>query len=135
MEALSQLLSRYQRHPNQALAAKIFQILAESQVYVPVNMSRNSAAPVQEENAFGLKPDTIPGPEGKVLFPAFSNQAQIPNTYGARFSFLHLPFPGFLSAALADPQFGGLVLDPFTAKFLMPEEIARSFFNSVSGLQ
>ena len=78
MEALSQLLHRYHRRPSQALAAEIFAALAESQVYVPVNMSRNGDVPAQGD-AFGLKPDTIPGPEGKVLFPAFSNQAQIPN--------------------------------------------------------
>ena len=97
-------------------------------------MSRNGDVPAQGD-AFGLKPDTIPGPEGKVLFPAFSNQAQIPNAYGAKFSFLHLSFVEFLSAALADPRFGGLVLDPFTAKFLMPEEISRSFSDSARGVQ
>ena len=134
MEALSQLLHRYQRRPSQTLAAEIFAALTESQVYVPVNMSRNGDVPAQGD-AFGLKPDTIPGPEGKVLFPAFSNQAQIPNAYGAKFSFLHLSFVEFLSAALADPRFGGLVLDPFTAKFLMPEEISRSFSDSARGIQ
>lgn len=134
MEALSQLLSRYQRRPSQTLAEQIFAALAGSQVYVPVNLGRNGDIPVQGD-AYGLKPDTIPGPEGKVLFPAFSNQGQIPNAYGARFSFLHLPFADFCAAACSDPRFGGLVLDPFTAKFLMPEEISRSFSDSIKGLQ
>lgn len=131
MESLTQLLRRFQRHPSQTLAGQIFPLLAQAQVYVPVCLEQNSGVPVQGD-AFGLRPDTIPGPEGKVLFPAFSAQEQIPNDYGARFSFLHLPFPAFCRAALADPRFGGLALDPFTAKFLLSEEITRSF-SSLSG--
>lgn len=135
MESLSQLLPRYQRHPSQALAAQIFAALAQAQVYVPVNLGRNQDAPVQQEDAFGLKPDTIPGPDGSVLFPAFSNQGQIPNAYGARFSFAHLPFPAFCTAACAHPQFGGLVLDPFTAKFILPADLVRQLADSAQGLQ
>lgn len=134
MESLSQLLSRYQRHPSQTLAAQIFTALSESQIYVPVNLGRNQEA-APEGDAYGLKPDTIPGPEGTVLFPAFSNQGQIPNAYGTRFSFLHLPFSQFCAAACSDPRFGGLVLDPFTAKFLMSAEVSRSFLSSAQGLQ
>ncbi len=135
MDSLSQLLPRYQRHPSQALVAEIFTVLAQAQVYVPVNMSKNGDAPAESDSAFGLKPDTIPGPNGKVLFPAFSNQSQIASEYGKRFSFLHLPFTNFCSAALADPNFGGIVLDPFTSKFLLPEEVARTFLASATGLQ
>ena len=134
MESLSQLLSRYQRRPSQALADQILAALPQCQVYVPVNLGRNEDAPVQGD-AYGLKPDTIPGPEGKVLFPAFSNQGQIPNAYGARFSFLHLPFAGFCAAACSDPRFCGLVLDPFTAKFLVSEELSRRFSEPASDHQ
>lgn len=126
MESLPQLLSRYQRHPSQTLAGEILAALAVHPVYVPVHLGRNGDAPVQGD-AYGLKPDTIPGPPGKVYFPAFSNQAQVPLDYAARFSFLHLPFADFCAAACADPRFGGLVIDPFTAKFLIPEEISRTF--------
>lgn len=134
MDALSQLLSRYHRHPSQALVQEIFEALAQSQVYVPVNLGRNEDVPIQEEG-FGLKPDTIPGPDETVLFPAFSNQGQIPNAYGARFSFLHMPFRAFCRAACSDPKFGGLVLDPFTAKFLIPEVIGRSFLAASGDMQ
>lgn len=134
METLTQLLRRYQRHPSQALAAQVLAALAQSQVYVPVNLGKNGDVPAQGD-AFGLKPDTIPGPDGKVLFPAFSAQTQIANEYGARFSFLHLPFSDFCAAALSDPRFGGLVLDPFTAKFMIPEDIARTFSVSINGIQ
>lgn len=128
MENLSQLLSRYRRRPDSRLAEEILTALAASQVYVPVNLNRNPEAPTEGE-AFGLRPDTIPGPGGRVIFPAFSNQGQIPNDYGARFTFLHLPFGQFCASACADPRFGGLVLDPFTAKFMLPEEVCRSFSN------
>lgn len=134
MDALSQLLSRYHRHPSQGLVQEIFEALAQSQVYVPVNLGRNEDVPASQD-AFGLKPDTIPGPEGTVLFPAFSNQGQIPNAYGARFSFLHMPFQDFCRAACSDPRFGGLVLDPFTAKFLIPEVISRSFLAAAGDSQ
>lgn len=135
MDSITQLLRRYQRHPNQTLAAEIFPALAQSQVYVPVNLNKNGDLPAESDNAFGLKPDTIPGPGGKVLFPAFTAQTQIANEYGQRFSFLHLPFVNFCSAALSDPNFGGIVLDPFTSKFLMPEEVVRTFQASATGLQ
>ena len=135
MDSLTQLLRRYQRHPSQALVAEIFTALAQAQVFVPVNLNKNGDLPAENDSAFGLKPDTIPGPGGKVLFPAFTGQTQIANEYGARFSFLHLPFVNFCTAALSDPNFGGLVLDPFTSKFLMPEDVARTFIASAGGLQ
>ena len=124
--SLSQLLRQFARKPSQALASQIFSRLSESRIYVPV---RPESGGISTQNgAVGLKPDTIPGPEGKVIFPAFSDPSQVPNDYGARFSFLRLPFPEFAAAALADPNFGGVVMDPFTAKFMIPEEISRTLF-------
>ena len=134
MDTVTQLLRRYQRHPSQTLVGEIFAHLAQAQVYVPVDLGKNPDSALQQQ-AFGLKPDTIPGPGGKVLFPAFASQTQIENSYGQRFSFLHLPFPQFCAAVLADPNFGGLVLDPFTSKFLLPEEVARTFSASTGAVQ
>ncbi|MCD8381783.1 MAG: hypothetical protein LUC30_02525 [Clostridiales bacterium] len=65
MESLTQMLRRYQRKPEQALAARIVSRLVESPGYVPVQAAPNSQ---------GVSPDTIPGPENVVLFPAFSAQ-------------------------------------------------------------
>ena len=72
MDTVTQLLRRYQRHPSQTLVGEIFAHLAQAQVYVPVDLGKNPDAALQQ--AFGLKPDTIPGPGGKVLFPAFTSQ-------------------------------------------------------------
>ncbi|MCC8182021.1 MAG: SseB family protein [Clostridiales bacterium] len=116
MESLTQMLRRYQRKPEQALAARIVSELAGSEIYVPVQ-----AAP----NGQGVRPDTIPGPDSAVLFPAFSAQTQIANEYGARFAFLHLAFPAYAAACLEDPRCGGVVIDPFTAKFFLPPEVLR----------
>lgn len=122
MESLAQLLRQYQRHPSPAAARKLLPALAGAQLFWPVSPGTSGDA-VQD----GLRPDTIPGPEGHVLYPAFSAREQIPADYGARFSFLHLPFPDLCRAALGDPRFAGLVLDPFTAKLFLPPELLVSF--------
>ena len=90
--------------------------LAGAQLFWPV-----TPGAAEDAAQGGLRPDTIPGPEGQVLYPAFSAQEQIPADYGARFTFLHLPFSELCRAALGDPRFAGLVLDPFTAKLFLPD--------------
>ena len=124
--SLTQQLRLFARKPSQTLAAEIFAQLSQSAVYVPVHTESGGISP--KNGAMGLKPDAIPGPEGKVIFPAFSDTTGVPNDYGARFSFLRLTFPEFAGAVLSDPRLGGVVLDPFTAKFMIPEEVCRTFF-------
>ncbi len=116
MESLTQMLRRYQRKPEQSLAAQIVSQLAAGELYVPVQAASGGQ---------GFCPDTIPGPENAVLFPAFSAQTQIANEYGERFAFLHLATSAFAAACLNDPRCGGVVIDPFTAKFFLPPEALR----------
>ena len=122
MESLAQLLRQYQRHPSPAAARRMLPALAGAQLFWPV-----TPGAAEDAAQGGLRPDTIPGPEGQVLYPAFSAQEQIPADYGARFTFLHLPFSELCRAALGDPRFAGLVLDPFTAKLFLPPEVLGPF--------
>ncbi len=120
MESLAQLLRQYQRHPSPSAIRRVLPALAAAQLYLPVS-------PEQGGQQAGLRPDVIPGPEGKVLYPAFSAKEQVPDDYGARFAVLRLPFSELCRAALADPRFAGLVLDPFTAKLFLPPEALAPF--------
>lgn len=131
---LTQLLQNYHDRPDRDLVVPIFTALSQTQVYVPASMGKQGAVYTQGDSV-GLKPDTIPGPEGKVIFPCFSDPSQVPNDYGTRFSFLRLTFPEFAAAALDAPNFGGMVLDPFTAKFMIPEEISRTLYDDRRELQ
>lgn len=121
MESLTQLLRLYQRRPNTNTVSQILSALAEAQVLVPVS----------NEGSAGLKPDVIALPDGKHLYPLFTTQEQVPNDYGEKFSFLRVPFPEYCRTTQTDPDFAGLVLDPFTAKFLMPDSVARNFSASM----
>jgi hypothetical protein len=114
---LNQLLNQYRAAPAQALADQIMETLAGAQIYIPAAADKH-VVPVQG-NLMGLKPDTIPAGEGKVLFPVFSDPSQVPDEYGARFTFLHMDFDRFAKAAAADPRFAGIIIDPFTSRFML----------------
>ena len=117
MQELTALLAKYAAVPAQEMGQTVMETLSQSQVYIPAAADKN-VVPMQG-NLMGLKPDSIPAGEGEVLFPVFSDTDQIPDGYGARFTFLHLPFPQFYDAAKQDPRFAGIVIDPFTSKFVL----------------
>lgn len=114
---LTELLERCAAAPDTALAGEILSLLATASVYVPAAADKR-VVPMQG-NLMGLRPDTIPVGEGRCLFPVFSHTSQVPDDYGERFTFLHLPFGEFAKAAAADPGFAGILLDPFTHRFLL----------------
>lgn len=114
---LTALLSRYAAGPGPELLEEITAALPTAQVYVPAAADKH-LVPVQGK-LMGLKPDTIPAGEDRVLFPVFSSPDQVPETYGKRFTFLHADLSAFAQAAGQDPRFAGIVIDPFTSRFFL----------------
>ena len=77
---LKQMLQDYQVNPTPEQWSEIANALGECRVYVPAAASRHVVP--AEGNLMGVKPDTIPAGEGRVLFPVFSDPSQIPDAYG-----------------------------------------------------
>ena len=114
---LTDLLARYAAAPDTGVLGEITALLPTVSVYVPAAADKK-LVPMQG-NLMGVKPDTIPVGEGRCLYPVFSDPSQVPDDYGARFTFLHLPFGEFAKAAAADPGFAGFLLDPFTHRLFL----------------
>ena len=114
---LTELLAQYAANPAPEGLEPILQALPQAQVYVPAAADPH-LVPAQG-NLLGVRPDAIPAGPERVLFPVFSDPSQVPDHYGARFTFLHVPLAAFTEAARQDPRFAGIVIDPFTARFLL----------------
>ena len=61
-----------------------------------------------------MQPDLLQGNDGRVHFPIFTNEKEMPEEYANKFTRLHVPFAQCIKSAKLHEQVVGIVLNPFT---------------------
>lgn len=106
--SIVQRLSRiYQREPNEDHLYDLLYVLSKSEVIVPAYLEDLG----YEE---GMQPDLLQGNDGRVHFPIFTNEKEMPEEYANKFTRLHAPFTQCIKSAKLHDRVVGIVLNPFT---------------------
>lgn len=95
--------------------------LQDSDVIVP--MVEKPSAETNETVTMNV--DLVTSSEGKLYFPMFTTESQIPEDYRSRFTMVVLPAVECIRTALKSEQLEGIILDPFTKPMDMPMPLAE----------
>lgn len=112
-------LSRvYQREPNEDHFYDLLYVLKDMEVIVPAYLEDLG----YEE---GMHPDLLQGNDGRVHFPIFTKEEEMPEEYAQKFSRVHVPFMQCIKSARRQKNVVGIVLNPFTTSVELSFEELR----------
>lgn len=132
---LSSLKQAFLNEPSQDNLFPLLCCLRESVVKVPfiAKMSDNDKerfSNVKEGEEFtntdeiSLTADLLKSEDGKKFFPFFANDEGMDDEYKSKFTIIPVTFEDCVKMAHGDPEVAGLVLDGFTAPFVLPFDLA-----------
>ena len=104
---LKNSMHRYMRVQSEENFYDLLYVLSLSTVIVPT---------MSEDLGYedGLKADILKSNDGRLFFPVFTNEKEIPQEYGNFYSRVHVKFVDCIEAAKRSEGVCGIVLNPFT---------------------
>ncbi len=93
----------------------------------PVEGSEN-----KETKTMQFRPAVVKNSEGELMFPAFSEKAQIPDDYGKRYKTVAMPLAAACGLAAKIPECMGIVVNPFTKPMILNKDSVENVAKAVA---
>lgn len=129
-KSLEELIDAFRENQNNDTYKAVLEALFPSSLIVPMTPVEGSEN--KEEKTMRFSPALVKNPEGEMLFPAFSDKAQIPSKHDKEFSPVTMPFSAACELAAKIPDCGKIIVNPFTKPFVVGKELIQSAAKTIT---